>query len=51
MPRVKNPTRIEHARRVLEKRANIAKMQENMRTTRTKLLTARVELRALRKGK
>jgi len=51
MPRAKNPSRIQHARNVLEKRASIAKMQDTISRTRTRLATARVELAALRKGR
>jgi len=50
MTRLRNPTKLIHARKVLEKRASIAKMQDIMRLTRTRLATARVELKAMRKG-
>jgi len=51
MPRARNPSRIQHDRSVLEKRASIAKMQDTISKTRTRLKTARVELQALRKGR
>jgi hypothetical protein len=51
MPRAKNPSRIAHDRAVLEKRASIAKMNDSISKTRTRLKTARIELVALRKGR
>ncbi len=47
MPK-RTPGKLEHQRKVLEKRASIAKLQDGIRGSRLKLITARAELKSMR---
>lgn len=46
--RSKNVGRLEHQRKVLEKRAAMARMGEQVRQLRVKIMTTRTELKSLR---
>jgi hypothetical protein len=46
--RSKNPGRLEHQQKILQKRASIAKLQDQIRNSRIRLVTARAELKQMR---